>query len=294
MDNKIVFYIRALFHESIMPGNEKTNKPSVSKLIEAFNQYSNISAQDYRKEVHKIQLQNLSHISNRIIYNNAEENLHKKYNYTFCVLQNQTIKKLQELNDDDWVIPLDDDDWLSPEILNKDFKENMLNGWHTVSFRHTNKKLRPFFHIKSEPLPKKLETEEQITHAKGWLSNCQCIPAFVIKRLIEESRMLTLQDLLQRHSRVRIIIREEPLASWNLTEHFFDEVLSVYVRHAANITLLEKLTAYNEETKYTRDLYNQTVKDFKNTDYTNVLDLPDHLNWTLPYLNQLRTLNQLL
>ena len=295
MANKIIFYIRALFHESIMPGSEKSNKPDKLKLVEAFNKYSGITVQEYRKQVHEIQLKCIKNISDRIIYNRAQENLNRKFNYSYCILQKDTLEILKSINEDDLVIPLDDDDWLSPEIKNLNFVEGSFNGWNTISFCHSNpSNIRIFHHVKNIPLPYKLESDLEIKQSQGWLSNCQCIPGFVIKRLLEESQIDILQQLLQRHSRVRRLIREEPMINWNLKEHFFDDVLAIYVRHAANITLLDSLSIFNEENNYTKEVYDKTVRQFKLADYDNIKDLPENLKWCLPYLQDLKQLNNLL
>jgi hypothetical protein len=289
MNNKIVFYVRALFHESIMPGNEITNKPDVLKLTQAFKKYSNISVEDYRKELHNIQLKSLSAISNRIIYNKPTSPEQK----TFSVLQKNTINQLNELNDDDWIIPIDDDDWFSPDIKNLKFKEGCLNCWNTAQFSH-KQRITIFEHIKNKELPFSNLTPEEVQLSRGLLSNCQCIPAYVIKHLININAINTLQQLLQRHSLIRGLIREEPLSQLNIKENLFDNIMSVYVRHAANITLFTGLCNFNEEQKYTKELYNKTIAPFKLADYDNIKNFPEYLNWTKPLLEDLKKLNQFL
>lgn len=293
--SNIVFYVRALFHESIMPGGEISNKPDVKKLIDIFKSFSKISAEDYRKEIHKIQIKNISNISERIIYNNAEERKDRKYNYTFCVLQDETVEKLKQLNDDDWVIPIDDDDWFSPEIKNLPFEIGSLNCWNTISFCHKKlDQIRVFNHIKNKEIPYRLlQTEEELKTSRGLLSNCQCLPAYIIKELIKLNRHDILQPLLQRHSTVRKLIREDPLDKLNIKEKLFDDVLSIYVRHAANITLFEKVSKFGEEDNF-KDSYEEIIKPYKFASYDNIINLPENLQWSIPYLNDLKELNQLL
>ena len=294
MKNNIVFYIRALFHESIMPGNEKNNKPNMIKLVDIFNQFSKISVQEYRTKVHEIQIKNLSKISNRIIYNNAEINLKRKFNYTYSILQKQTIEKFKQLNDEDFVIPLDDDDWLSPEIANLDFKKNALNCWNCISFSHNQKIIGVFEHARNKYIPDVIETEIQLEDSRGLLSNCQCIPAFLIKHLISINRIDILQPLLQRHTTPRRLIRESPIKEINIKENLIDESLAVYVRHAANVTLFDKMSNYGKEDDYSLELYNNAITPYKLADYKNIKNLSPCYEWTLEYLEELKELNQIL
>jgi hypothetical protein len=289
MNNKIVFYVRALFHESIMSGNENTNKPDILKLSEAFKNYSNISVEDYRKELHNIQLKSISAISNRIIYNKAASSESKP----FRELQINTINQLKELDDDDWVIPIDDDDWFSPSIKDLIFKEGCLNYWNTVSLIH-KERITLFEHFKNKEIPFSDLTPEDIRLSKGLLSNCQCIPAYVIKHLININAINTLQQFLQRHSFVRGLIREEPLSQLNVKENLFDNIMSVYVKHAANITLFISLCKFKEEQKYTKEVYDETVLPFKFANYDNIKNFPEYLNWTKPLLEDLKKINQFL
>ena len=289
MNNKIVFYIRALFHESIMSGDEKLNRPDILKLTEAFKKYSNISAEDYRKELHNIQLKSLYKISDRIIYNKATLPTSK----TFRVVQENTINQLKQLNDDDWIIPIDDDDWFSPDIKNLEFKKECLNYWNTITFTES-KPMNVFEHRKNKELPYTNLTEEDEKMSKSLLSNCQCIPAYVIKYLIKINATDVLRLLLQRHSLVRGLIREEPIFQLNLKENIFDNVMSVYVKHAANITTFIRLCKFGQEQIYTKELYEQVVAPFKNADYDNIKNFPEYLNWTKPLLGEFKKLNQLL
>jgi hypothetical protein len=289
MNNKIVFYVRALFHESIMPGNEKLNRPDILKLTETFKKYSNISAEDYRKELHNIQLKSLYKISDRIIYNKAKLPTSK----TFREVQENTINQLKQLNDDDWIIPIDDDDWFSPDIRNLEFKKECLNYWNTISFTQSDP-INIFKHHKNKELPYTNLTEEDEKLSKSLLSNCQCIPAYVIKYLIKINATEVFSLLLQRHSFVRGLIREEPASQLNLKENIFDNVMSVYVKHAANITTFMRLFKFGQEEAYTKEVYDEVVAPFKNADYDNILNLPEYLNWTKPLLQEFKKLNQLL
>lgn len=278
-----------------MPSNVQGSKPNKIKLVETFNNFSRITAQEYRKKIHEIQLKCITKISDRIIYNRAQENPNRKWNYSFAVVQKDTFEKLKTIQDDDLVIPLDDDDWLSPEIKNLKFVENSFNGWNTISFNHKIPgDIKICHHTKNVPLPLVLETEEELKLSQKWLSNCQCIPGFVIKRLLKENQTDILQNMLQKHHDVRSLIRKEPMRNWNLKEHFFDDVLAVYVRHAANITLLDRLTPINEEDKFTKEMYNETVSQYKLANYENIKNLPDNLKWTLPLLQEIKQLNELL
>ena len=289
MNTKIVFYVRALFHESIMSGNENTNKPDILKLAQAFKNYSNISVEDYRKELHNIQLKSISAISKRIIYNKAASSESKP----FINLQINTINQLKELDDDDWIIPIDDDDWFSPSIKDLIFKEGCLNYWNTASFSH-KQRITIFEHFKNKELPFSDLTPEEVQLSKGLLSNCQCIPAYVIKHLININEINTLQQLLQRHSLVRELIRKEPLSQLNIKENLFHDIMSVYVKHAANITLFISLCKFKEEQKYTKEVYDETVLPFKFANYDNIKNFPEHLNWTKPLLEDFKKLNQFL
>lgn len=296
MKNNIVFYIRALFHESIMPANIKTNKPDIIKLVELFNRYSSITAQEYRKQIHEIQLSCIKNISDKIIYNRAQQNTEKKYNYSFSILQRDTLEALKTIKEEDFIIPLDDDDWLSPEIKHLNLMERSFNGWRCSEFMHKwfPKNVRVYNYPAIPVLPKILETELEITQSRSWLSNCQCIPGFVIKRLLEEQQIDVLQQILQRHSAVRSIIREKPIVDWNVDEHFFDESLAVYVRHAANITLFYTLANAEQEHTFTKEIYDKTVAQYKYADYDNIINFSENLKWCVPYLQKLKQLNSLL
>ena len=289
MNNKIVFYVRALFHESIMPANEKLNRPDILKLTEGFRKYSNISAEDYRKELHNIQLKSLYKISDRVIHNKATLPTSK----TFNTVQENTINQLKQLNDDDWIIPIDDDDWFSPDIGNLEFKKECLNYWNTIGFTES-KPINIFEYLKNKELPYNNLTEKEKKMSEKLLSNCQCIPAYVVKYLIKINATAVLRDLLQWHSRVRGLIREEPISQLNLKENIFDNVMSVYVKHAANITTFMRLCKFGQEQIYTKELYDKVVTPFKNADYDNIRNFPEYLNWTKPLLEEFKKLNQLL
>ena len=291
MNNKIVFYIRALFHESILPKNENCNRPDMSNMINSFDNFSNISAIDYRKAVHDIQIKNLSKISNRFIVNNAEIS-NRKYNYTFSILQSKTVELLSQLNDDDIVVIMDDDDWLSPEISNLTFEENALTCWNTISLGHSSLgKINIFKHLINQELPNVLITDEQIRLSKNLLSNCQAISAKIIKQLINLNSINELQTLLQRHNLIRGIIRQKPICNWNVKEDLLPDILSIYVRHAVNVTLFERMGGYSVES-FTFDKYKEVVYPYKYADYENIPNFPDYLNWAYPYLEELRQLNQ--
>lgn len=291
--NSIVFYIRALFHESILPGDPQCDRPNISNMINSFDNFSNISAIDYRKAIHEIQIKNLSKISDRFIINHAQEST-RKYNYTFGVLQSNTIKLLGQLDDSDIVIMMDDDDWLSPEVAKINFQNNALNCWNSSSFAYadpTNVQLT--FNTINRELPKILETDEHRMHAGQLLSNCQAIPAYVIKNLININKIDTLQILLQRHNLVRALIRTSPIIDMGIQEKLFSDILAVYVRHAANVTLFQTMGTFASNT-FTEEAYNTAIYPYKFADYNALTNLPDFLMWSKPYLSDLQSLNQLL
>lgn len=293
MANKIVFYIRALFHQSLMPGNEKSKKPDVPKLVACFNKFSRISAQEYRQRVHAIQLENLRTISDRFIYNEQEHNPNRKFNYAYSVLQPNALKLLAALNDDDIVIPFDDDDWLSPDILKQDFQPDAFNYWDTASFTWHKEKFGVFYNFKTKPLPVVLETEADQFESRGLLSNCQSAPGWYIKHLLAHNKIDVLQRLLQRHNQMRGLIREKHVDGWEAKENIFDKVLSVYVRHAANVTLFQRFFEFGNEHALDQAAFDKTVEPFRQSKHT-VDELPVELKWASPYLKKLEELNQLL
>ncbi len=288
--NNIVFYIRALFRESILPGREGIRKP-VGILIDAFKNFAKISCEDYRSKIHDIQIKNLITISDRIIINRAQDS-NREYNYTYGILQDDTVEKLKKLNDDDIIIPLDDDDWLDPEIKNLNLDKEKINCWNTISFSVNG----VHYHVENEELPYDRPLDDiQVIKARGLLSNCQALPAFLVKRLLYSNKFedrLLAQKLLQRHTQPRLLIREHPLNEYNIREKIFNNLLAVYVKHAANITLFEAQNIPNNNINY--EQYLSIVEPYKKFNYLNIKNFPENYNWCIPYLIELQEINKLL
>jgi len=283
-NSKIVFYIRAIFRESISP---KIENYDARIVVKNFNKFSNITVEEYREKVHDIQKECLNKISKKIIYNSFDGNTNESWPYTYDVLQNSTIEKLKNLDDDSILIPLDDDDWLSPKISEIDFCKNGLTIWNTISIPDTNSS-DIFYHIKNIPLPKDTKDENDLIKLNSLLSNCVSISGNVIKKMIEMNQIRMLERLLQRHIEPRKVIRENVLFNLNLEEVVLDDYFAVYVKHACNISFIKVLG----ESHADKNTYDTLVCRYKKMDYSKIFSsLSPNYDWCKPYLDSLQHLH---
>lgn len=285
--HRIVFFIRARFHESVMLhiGQEKVISPN--ECLDYFDKYSNIPMLEYRKKVHEIQIECLKKISNRFIYNTADKDLDSRWRVPYVRIQNKAREEILALADDDIIIPLDDDDWLSPEIKFLDFRPNHLTIWNTFSL-DVNSQYQ-FFHIKNEILPMELD-DENIIRAKGFLSNCGAYCAKVVKQVINFD-VKKANQLLLRHILPRIIIREEPYKLWGIEEKIYEDYLGVYVRHAGNITSFLKRDITDIDNS---EFYKKNIEIYKSKKYSPAEELAPEYAWCREYYKKLENLNQML
>lgn len=277
---KIVFYIRAIFEESEMPIATAENK-NIIKAAAKFTELSNISIKDYRTKLRNLQKEILQQISPHFIINNRTTNDTNWKTFSFAFCQPETYEKFLRLNDEDIIIPLDDDDWLLPNIVNINFEKNGLTCWNSFClYRYgiTHSK-------KNNILPDTLN-EEQLQHSKILTASGYAISANVVKQTIkEQTNINTLNTLLQRHSRARECIR-----ILKYQETVVEDYLSVYVRHAANVTLIQGLDDCNENAI---DHFNKNIKCFK---HTTILQhpIPTELECYRGYIKQLEEINSLI
>lgn len=281
---KIVFYIRAIFKESISP---KIENYDARIVVKNFNKFSKITVEEYREKIHEIQKSCLNEISKKIIYNSFDGNTNSGWPYTYDVLQNSTIEKLKSLDDDSILIPLDDDDWLSPKITEVKFCKNGLTIWNTISIPDTNSS-NIFYHIKNIALPKDVRDEKDIIKLNSLLSNCAAISGNVVKKMIDMKQTKMLERLLQRHIEPRKVIREPIFSDLNLGEVILEDYLAVYVKHACNISFIKILGG----DKVNQSTYDKLVEVYKNMDYSKIFStLSPNYVWCKKYLNSLQELN---
>lgn len=287
--NKIVFYIRALFHESIMP-SALAAKRNIINAVNNFNKYSKISAQDYRKEIHKIQLQNLNKISDRIIINTAPV---IKTN-TFNTVQEETQQQLFKLDDNDIVILLDDDDWLSPEIANIEF--STVTFWNSFVLNYANNceksvlKTTEFFHKFKPAIEYPLVSVENVEDCKAniVLANCQAYSAKLIKHLSHYPEYF--HRFMQRHSFVRGILRLPQMLPLIDQEKIYSNYWAAYVRHAANLTCLDRLDL--QDPREIEEEFFKITQPFKT--FAKPDTIPTEFAWCIEYLDKLQTLHNLI
>lgn len=279
INNKIVFYIRALFKDSIPYEFKHASK--MAKYVEYFNKHSKISMQDYRQSVHEIQKECLSKISNRFIYNLTQRG------YPYNTIQPNTQNEISQLSDDDIVIPLDDDDWLSPEIKNLNFSRQGLTIWNSLIIDvHLE---RPHLCKKNIELPDIL-SEEDVKLANGLLSNCAAIPASLLKRMFQ-IKYTDGNSFLQRHILPRIIIRQSDYKDFNIIERIYSNYFAIYVKHAGNMTMLDR---ENMSVIDTPEFFEKKIKIYKNANYHAVNSMSEEYAWCKPYYKKLEQLNELL
>lgn len=282
---KIVFYIRALFGESISP---KIENYDARIVVNNFNKFSNITAEKYREKVHEIQIKCLKNISENVIYNILDQYTNKNWPYTYDVLQKTTIEKLKKLDDDAILIPLDDDDWLSPKVADINFCKNGLTIWNTISITSDSYNKNIFYHMKNLHLPNHVEDKNDSINLRSLLSNCMAISGNVVKKMIEMDQTTQLQRLLQRHTEPRKVIREPIFSHLDLREIVLDDYLAVYVKHACNITDIKILGGPDSDEK----MYNKLVERYKKMNYVQLLkDVPPNYEWCKEYCNLLGNLH---
>jgi hypothetical protein len=95
-------------------------------------------------------------------------------------------------------------------------------------------------------------------------------------------------QLLLRHTLPRVIIREEPFKLWGIQEKIHDGYLSVYVRHAGNIT------SFTRKGDDVGDFYSKNIEAYKNKKYAAADNLPSEYAWSQQYYKKLENLNQML
>jgi hypothetical protein len=273
---KIVFYIRALFHESVMKKIENVDAFEFESL---FNKLSNMPLKEYRQRVHEIQLLNLSSISQRIIINSLDV---KTNRLPYSHIQPEALQQLLSLDDTDILIPLDDDDWISPDIKNFPFIFG-LSGWNCVSLNPKNWSAL-FTHTESKPFLKdhKFSEEELIIFNKGLLSNCQAFSGAMIKNLVKHS-IEDARHLLQHHTRCREITKKN-----NFNEYLSNRILAVYVRHACNIT---SFAGWIKNKKNSEKEVLEELQLYKNM-YKHNINLPAEYVWMMDYIHMLAELNR--
>lgn len=275
---RIVFYIRALFHESILP---IVDKQKAEDFVEKFNNYFKITAQEYRQEVHKIQLQNIAAISPHIIVNRSKGQINKHADYTYAAVQEKTKEQLLSLSDDDILIPLDDDDWVSPNIVNFPFIDG-LSGWHTVTL--VPGKWNNLFHNSFVPIVEAGQAftikEQELFERGGLLSNCQAFSGKMVKKILTS---VDGNALMQRHTRCRQLTQIH-----GFKEYISRERLSVYVRHACNITFIRKIIDVGG---FETEKGQEEVAKYKYM-YKQDLNLPVEYSWATGSLAKLAELNK--
>lgn len=262
---KIVFYIRALFHESLLG---KIEGIDANVAVAMFNDVCNITAEEYRKNVHKIQLENLQEISPHIIVNHRDREV-----MSFGHIQHKAKEELLKLNDDDILIPLDDDDWISPKIKNFNFISG-LTGWNTAGLVPDNWATLYYYRKHKQFLRTDItcEDDRKIFEA-GLLSNCQAFSGKMVKQLIDN------RALLQLHTKCRTIA-----LAHGFDEHITDDRLSIYVKHACNITSLARHSLDEKSLK-------QNIMKYKFM-YTYDLNLAGEYVWATKYMHKLAELNK--
>ena len=275
MYNKIVFYIRALFEESKMP-KALTRGKNFIKATNKFTELSNISLEDYRIKLRLLQKKILENISARIIINKKTTNT-----FSYMICQPETYEQFLCLNDDDIIIPLDDDDWILPDITKINFEKNGLTCWNSFILTWSGIK----FMEKNQPLPHILN-EQQLAQSKLLTASGYAISANTVKQIIkQQTNIELLNTLLQRHSRARECIR-----LLNFNETFVDNYLSVYVKHAANMTLIQELDDNEENAK---KYFAKHVLGYKNHTLLQG-SLPEEVRCYTKYIKQLEDINNLL
>lgn len=288
-NHKIVFFIRALFKESMMPrvGHGRM-AVDANKCAEEFNDLFNISIHDYRKKIHQIQLSCINNISDRIIYNRTDKKVEDVWKLPYVHIQDSAKEQLMELRDDDIIIPLDDDDWLSPEISTLDFPKNSLVIWDSVSVGVDSS--RTCYCYRHSKLPAKLDMYGDRI-ARGLLSNSYGFRAKIIKEILERNRE-DADMLLLRHTMPRILARKKEYKDlFQEGETIVNKFLSVYVKHAANITLYNTIK-YSKKT--TVEYYSNNFKDYIYDFEANIENFPPQFAWSIPYYKKLRKLNMTL
>jgi hypothetical protein len=282
---KIVFYIRALFGESISP---KIENHDIREAVKNFNLYSGITIQEYRQMVHKIQVKCISNITDKIIYNRFDNISNSGWPYTYDVLQNTTVDMLKNIDDDAILIPLDDDDWLSPKIADIDFCKNGLTIWNTISIPQASCS-KVFYHNRNEKVPIVTRTDEEFYKLGNLLSNCVAISGNVIKKMIDVGDIRMLERMLQRHTEPRKVIRENRFDEWGLTETVLEDYLAVYVKHAGNVSYIKKLGGPHSS----KELFYELVNPYKTINYSGDI-FPLNYNWCKNYCDELKKINSCL
>jgi hypothetical protein len=251
-----------------------SNKIDARSLVHKFNSLFNITAEEYRKELHEIQLSNLRKVSTHIITNHVDTT-HKPFSH----IQAKAFEELMAIADDDIIIPMDDDDWISPEVLNFNFIDG-LSGWscgviNTKNFAKLSLQLENVL-FKD---PDNLTCSELSALDKGLLSNCQAFSGRMIKRLLpcDDGRRL-----LQHHTMCRKIARAH-----NFPEYITNQRLAIYVKHACNITLLDRLNSAADRSDKAMEEHIQLYKKM----HTQDLQLTEEFSWANEYMLKLAELN---
>jgi hypothetical protein len=285
-NHKIVFFIRALFKESMMPEvGHGSMAVDARQCAEEFDKLFKISIHDYRKKVHQIQLSCIKNISDRIIYNHVDKKIKSTWKLPYVHIQDSAREELMALRDDDIIIPLDDDDWLSPEISELDFPKNSLILWDAVSIGVDS--TRTCYCYRHPQLPAKLDMYSERV-ARGLLSNCYGFRAKIIKEMLRRNEEDADMFLL-RHTMPRILARKKEYKDLfqdgeTITKKFF----GIYVKHAANITLYNTLKSDKITIK---DHYLSAIKEYTYDFEANIENFPAEFAWSIPYYKKLRQLN---
>jgi hypothetical protein len=262
--NNIVFYLRGVFVNQIIPTIPEVEYRNIENVIKNFDKVSKIPFLEYRNLLHNIQLKNLNHISSNFIVNKPFK----------CWSDLSVIDQLEDLKDDDVLIPLDDDDWLSPAIKEFNFLPYQLNTWNCVSIGNDSYS-EPFlfYHLEHE--------EEPQLNYSNLMSNCYSIPGWYIKSLIKDNKIYNLKNILQNHTRVRREIHSLSCIFTNLT----NLRMGIYVKHLANISSLLEIHKTSDE------IYIHNFLQKMNIKYSEVI-LPEFLEWAKPLYEGLSLLNK--
>jgi hypothetical protein len=275
---KIIFYIRAIFHDC---PNQQCDSVNLVLARKNFDAYSNIAHLEYRKKIHDIQMKCLSNISPHIIHNYKEIERN-----TFSLIHPTARDQILSLDDDDILIPLDDDDWLSPEIKHVNFNTGHITIWNCVSITDNG----VFQHKKNIELPMVEIKKDTPAHlvASGLLSNCGAYRVGLLKYLAgpaPRNRLKLydeLDEFLQHHTRPRHVIRRAGNLG-KFGENILDNNFAIYVKHAGSVTgVLAKLNTEN----MSKDIFDSVIAR-----YRKLFIAPNEFIWAQEYFNQLHALN---